>query len=226
MPTEKLPNTNSVAFNPDVEDAYWQQHYLSRPGYINGYSYTDDYAVAYRVGYQGRSRHTGSYADHENDLGVEWERVKGNSRLTWDQAKAAIREAWEHAQLQLPTQISATDPSEPTTMNKELDTASIIPSPVNTDPGAYWREHYASSPSYKTDYTYEDDYAAAYRIGYEARNFYKTTFEDNEATLKEEWERQKSKSRLTWEEAKTAMREAWDHIEQEMPVNAALAPNS
>lgn len=83
----------------------------------------------------------------------------------------------------------------------------------------YWRNNHVSRSDNTQGYTYEDDYAVAYRLGYEGRNFYKTTFEDNEEALKSDWERLKGHSRLTWEQAKAAMREAWDRIEREMPVN-------
>ena len=205
--------------NLQTEAAYWRENYLNRPGAVKGYTYEQDYAVAYQVGYTGRSRHQGTYAEHEKDLGVEWERVKGESRLTWDQAEAAIRAAWDHAEQQLPPGSTGHG-----IRNDVMDGVVGADMVEIADPAAreqgYWREHFATRPGYVSGYTYEDDYAAAYRIGYEGRNFYKTTFEDNEDDLKADWERLKGASRLTWEQAKTAMQEAWAHIEAEMPVNA------
>lgn len=89
--------------NPTLagEDAYWRSAYTNRPGYHAGYSY-DDYAPAYRLGYEGRSRYQGAFDDIERDLAVDWERIKGKSRLTWEQAKAAARDAWHHIERALP----------------------------------------------------------------------------------------------------------------------------
>ncbi|MBK8510466.1 MAG: hypothetical protein IPL51_18005 [Candidatus Competibacteraceae bacterium] len=86
------------AVNPTVEDEdlYWRGAYATRPGYQTGYSYDDDYAPAYRLGYAGRGRYQGSYEEHERELAAEWENIKGKSRLTWEQAKVAARDAWDH----------------------------------------------------------------------------------------------------------------------------------
>lgn len=208
-----------ASIDPRTEEAYWRESYVNRPSYVDGYDYDQDYAVAYRVGYDGRTRHQGSYAEHEKDLGVEWERIKGESRLTWDQAKVVIRDAWDYAGQQLPS-----TPTSAGIRNDVMDGVmgadmAETASPADRE-NAYWRESFASRPSYVSGYTYDEDYAAAYRIGYEGRNFYKTPFEDNEDDLKSDWERVKGGSRLTWEQAKVAMREAWDHIEAKMPINA------
>ena len=89
--------------NPTVEDAYWRDNYVSRPGYTSGYTYDDDYAAAYRLGYEGRGRYQdGTYEAHEAELKADWERIKGKSRLTWEQAKAAGREAWDRIERAMP----------------------------------------------------------------------------------------------------------------------------
>ncbi len=92
------------AVNPTVEDedVYWRGAYATRPGYQTGYSYDDDYAPAYRLGYAGRGRYQGSYEEHERELAAEWENIKGKSRLTWEQAKSAARDAWDHVERALP----------------------------------------------------------------------------------------------------------------------------
>lgn len=90
------------AVNPTIEDAYWREHYTTRPGYATGYTYDDDYAPAYRLGYEGRGRYAGDYAKHEAELKADWERLKGKSRLTWEQAKAAGRDAWDRVERALP----------------------------------------------------------------------------------------------------------------------------
>ncbi|HUM96160.1 MAG TPA: hypothetical protein PLU26_17075, partial [Candidatus Competibacter sp.] len=94
-------NTAEVV-NPAVEDRYWRDSYTARPGYVSGYSYDDDYAPAYRLGYDARGRVKGAFNEAERDLAVEWERIKGKSRLTWEQAKSAARDAWDHVERALP----------------------------------------------------------------------------------------------------------------------------
>jgi hypothetical protein len=39
---------------------------------------------------------------HENELSTEWERTKGNSRLSWEQAKHASRAAWHKVERAIP----------------------------------------------------------------------------------------------------------------------------
>ena len=82
---------------------------------------------------------------------------------------------------------------------------------------AYWRDNYNRAPDYMTGYTY-DDYAPAYRSGYEAYGRYPgSTFDANEATLRNDWERTKGASRLTWEQAKSATRAGWHRVERAIP---------
>ncbi|HCK80169.1 MAG TPA: hypothetical protein DIC59_01725, partial [Candidatus Competibacteraceae bacterium] len=85
------------AVNPTIDDeeSYWRGAYATRSGYQAGYSYEDDYAPAYRLGYEGRGRYQGSFDTSERELAAEWERIKGKSRLTWEQAKTAARDAWD-----------------------------------------------------------------------------------------------------------------------------------
>jgi hypothetical protein len=81
--------------NPTTEEGYWRDNYSSRP-YINR-SYTfDDYAPAYRTGWESRGRFAGRRFDEvESDLGRDWDRMKGTSRLKWEEAKLAVRDAWD-----------------------------------------------------------------------------------------------------------------------------------
>lgn len=83
--------------DPQVEDAYWQSVYWAQPYYRAGYSYEEDYAGAYCVGYIGHAQYGGSFADAEKSLCANWVRIKGASRLTIDEALQAIRAAWDHA---------------------------------------------------------------------------------------------------------------------------------
>ena len=85
----------AAAVNPATEDTYWRSAYNTRPGYVSGFGY-DDYSGAYRLGWEGRSRHAGHrFDDVEAQLQAEWERARGTSRLTWEQARYPVRDAWD-----------------------------------------------------------------------------------------------------------------------------------
>ena len=71
------------------------------------------------------------------------------------------------------------------------------------------------------DYSYEDDYAPAYRLGYQGRQCYgDQCWEDAEPALQQDWAKLKGKSRLSWEQAKRAGRAAWDRVERTLPGDA------
>jgi len=81
--------------NPTAEDAYWRENYKTRPYYSADTSY-DDYAPAYRYGWESRSRYAGRrFDDVESDLGSGWDKAKAKSRLGWEKAKMATRDAWD-----------------------------------------------------------------------------------------------------------------------------------
>ena len=50
------------AVNPTAEDAYWRDAYVGEPYYNDGLGY-EDYAPAYRAGYQGRAERTGDFEE-------------------------------------------------------------------------------------------------------------------------------------------------------------------
>jgi hypothetical protein len=80
--------------NPTAEAEYWRETYRSQPYYVADYSF-DDYAPAYRTGYEGYSRYGDrSFEDAERDLRADYEKSRGKSRLTWEKAKEATRSAW------------------------------------------------------------------------------------------------------------------------------------
>jgi hypothetical protein len=83
----------------------------------------------------------------------------------------------------------------------------------------YWRDAFKREPYYTADYTY-DDYAPAYRTGFEAAGQYhgqNRRFDGLESELRANYERNKGTSRLTWENAKDAVRAAWHRVERIMP---------
>lgn len=88
---------------------------------------------------------------------------------------------------------------------------------------AYWKDNYTKSPGYKPGYTWDDDYAPAYRTGYsgwERAGAAGESFDAAEPKLRSEWERNRGKSRLDWTEAKGAARDAWHRVERAIPGDA------
>ncbi len=87
---------------------------------------------------------------------------------------------------------------------------------------AYWRENYVHEPYYESGRTY-DDYAPAYRAGYETRSRYYSeprTFEEVERDIEAEYNRRRTANGLSWDKARTPARAAWDRIERAMPGDA------
>lgn len=90
------------AFNPQAEDNFWRDNYHLAPHFIEGYTY-DDYAPAYRTGYEAFGNHAGNdYESHEEQLQNDWNRLKGKSRLSWEQARAATRAGWHRVEQSAP----------------------------------------------------------------------------------------------------------------------------
>ena len=88
--------------NPTNEDAYWKDNYSTEPYYVEGRTY-DDYAPAYRTGYEGRTRYAGrSYSEIEGDLERDYAANRGNGRLEWQDARDATRAAWHRVERTLP----------------------------------------------------------------------------------------------------------------------------
>jgi outer membrane lipoprotein SlyB len=96
--------------------------------------------------------------------------------------------------------------------------AGQLVNPVAED--AHWRDNYRTTPGYVEGHTY-DDYAPAFRAGYEAHPGARgSSFENHEERMRSDWERTKGASRLQWEEAKHATRSAWHRVERALPGDA------
>ena len=81
--------------NPTVEDTYWRENFEQEPYYQSGSSF-DDYAPAYRLGYEAPNHYGNKpFDDVESDLERDYNSQRGASRLEWDQARPATRAAWE-----------------------------------------------------------------------------------------------------------------------------------
>jgi hypothetical protein len=82
-------------------DSYWRENHTTQP-YAKDRSY-DDYAPAYRYGYDSASTHAGRKFDEaENDLQHGWEQAKGKSGLAWSDAKHAVKNSWHRVERALP----------------------------------------------------------------------------------------------------------------------------
>ena len=83
------------SIDPTTEDAYWRENHANRSYFDQSHTY-DDYAPAYRHGWESRSRYGDRTWDQaESDIQKGWESAKANSRLTWEKAKHATRDAWD-----------------------------------------------------------------------------------------------------------------------------------
>lgn len=83
------------AVNPTKEESHWRSNYKSEPYYNASYNY-DDYAPAYRTGWEGYSRYSGkSYDEIESTLQSDYEKNRGQSKLEWNDARHATRSAWD-----------------------------------------------------------------------------------------------------------------------------------
>ena len=88
--------------NPTAEDAYWRDNYTKEPYYVEGRTY-DDYAPAYRTGYEAKTRYAGrSYSEIEGDLERDYLANRGNGRLEWQDARDATKAAWHRVERTLP----------------------------------------------------------------------------------------------------------------------------
>ncbi|MCC6531723.1 MAG: hypothetical protein IT531_04175 [Burkholderiales bacterium] len=86
---------------------------------------------------------------------------------------------------------------------------------------AYWRENYSREPYYQVGRTY-DDYAPAYRAGYEMYGRYERprTFEEVESDIERDYNARRAQNGMPWSEARQPARAAWDRLERAMPGDA------
>ena len=83
--------------DPAAEAAYWSENYLKRT-YIQREKPYSDYEPAFRQGWESRALSLSRpFREVEVDLERAWEKVKGDSALTWSQARYAVSDAWHRA---------------------------------------------------------------------------------------------------------------------------------
>ena len=76
------------------EEAYWREHHAKQAYAKKELSY-DDYAAAYRMGYEGFHNYPGkAYEEIEDDLALNYQRTNAGAALPWDHARHAVRAAW------------------------------------------------------------------------------------------------------------------------------------
>ena len=90
----------SITLDVAREDSYWHAAY-SRERYYSPQLDYEDYAPAYCVGYIGFAQYGGTFEDAEKSLWANWERIRGDSRLTFEQARHAMRAAWDRLESNL-----------------------------------------------------------------------------------------------------------------------------
>ena len=82
--------------DPTMEDDYWRGNWTTRSYIDGGYTYDQDYAPAYRYGWESYPRYGGrSFDEVEADLGTGWDTARGGSRLDWERARDATRDSWQ-----------------------------------------------------------------------------------------------------------------------------------
>lgn len=90
--------------NPTLEEAYWRENYTREPYYRDGFAF-DEYAPAYRLGFNGQSRYSGEWSDVEPRFASDWGTASAGSALAWSEAQHATRAAWSRV-----TQTSTASP--------------------------------------------------------------------------------------------------------------------
>jgi hypothetical protein len=84
-------------------DRTWRDQYKNRDYYDKGLDFDRDYRPAYRYGtYLRNESPRGKWETSENEYGKQWDRFKGDSRLTWDRARMAARDAWHGVERAMP----------------------------------------------------------------------------------------------------------------------------
>lgn len=213
----------SESVNPTEEDAFWRDHYSTRP-YASGRSY-DQLQPAYRYGWEARTRYEDrNWNDVEGDLERDWTQRHGSSGLAWNDARYATRDAWDR----ITDRFGGSEGTGAGTgLHSDVgDVGNTTGYPGTSFTGAgwsnednYWRNNYASRP-YASGRTYED-LSPAYRYGYESANQYRgRSWNEAASDLERGWEKAMGTSRSAWQDVKDAVRDAWHRVERATPGDA------
>jgi hypothetical protein len=81
--------------DPKQEEAYWREHHHKQPFAEKSRGY-EDYAAAYRTGYEGVNKYAGkNYDDVEDSLAQDYERSQPGAAIPWDTVRPAVKAAWD-----------------------------------------------------------------------------------------------------------------------------------
>lgn len=85
------------SYDPTAEDAYWREHFRSRP-YVSPEDRYERFQPAYRYGWESRFEHAGrSFEEVEPELQQRWTTAAPD--LSWDKARYATRDAWNRVEM-------------------------------------------------------------------------------------------------------------------------------
>jgi len=94
-PTTGKPASGATGADWQREEAYWREQHNRQPYADKNRSY-DDYAPAYRVGFEAARKHAGKeYDEVEESLATDYEHAEPGSALPWDTVRPAARAAWD-----------------------------------------------------------------------------------------------------------------------------------
>lgn len=97
-------NTLGQSTLGQTEHSYWRSQYQNEPYVAQGEKF-DEYAPAYRTGYEGRAHYAGQrFEDVQDNLKRDYENNRGDSTLGWDKARQACRAAWDHSDKSMSSQ--------------------------------------------------------------------------------------------------------------------------
>ena len=78
----------------EKEEKYWRENH-ARQSFAKPEHPYEDYAHAYKTGYEGFHKYPGkSYEDIQDELALDYERNKPGAALPWDHARHAVHAAW------------------------------------------------------------------------------------------------------------------------------------
>ena len=83
------------AVNPTAEETFWRENHASQEWATDGSAY-DQYAPAYRTGYEGVMNYAGrDYEEVETDLALDYQKHDPGTALPCDRARPAVKAAWQ-----------------------------------------------------------------------------------------------------------------------------------
>jgi hypothetical protein len=78
-----------------TEEAYWREQHSRQPYAEKSRPY-DEYAAAYRFGFDAVDKYPGEKFDEvEQSLATDWQRSDPVSALPWDSVRPAVRAVWD-----------------------------------------------------------------------------------------------------------------------------------